>query len=97
VANARVHGTTREVPRERFARDERAVLQPLASRAYRSLVLTPPAQHLQHIPTQVSGALVARPVVASLPTPAVLVERRGLAAYAQLAEAYADTCAEEVA
>ena len=39
VANVRVHGTTREVPQVRFERDERAVLQPLAARPYRSLLL----------------------------------------------------------
>jgi len=42
VANARVHGTIGERPDVRFARDEQAVLQPLASRAYRALVLRPP-------------------------------------------------------
>ena len=42
VANARVHGTVGERPDVRFARDEQAVLQPLAPRAYRSLVLVPP-------------------------------------------------------
>ena len=36
-ANGRVHGTTREVPRARFEREERAVLLPLAARPYRSL------------------------------------------------------------
>lgn len=39
VANVRLHGTTRERPRVRFERDERHVLQPLAPRPYRSLVL----------------------------------------------------------
>lgn len=41
TANVRVHGTTRELPRVRFERDERAVLQPLAERPYCSLVLPP--------------------------------------------------------
>lgn len=41
IANPRVHGTTREVPRARFERDERGVLGPLATRPYRSLVLLP--------------------------------------------------------
>jgi transposase len=40
TANVRIHGTTKEAPRERFERDEHAMLQPLASQAYRSLVLT---------------------------------------------------------
>jgi transposase len=39
VANVRVHGTTHERPHERFVRDERLVLQPLAARPYTSLVL----------------------------------------------------------
>jgi transposase len=39
VANARVHGTTRERPRDRFDREERFLLQPLAPRRYTSLVL----------------------------------------------------------
>lgn len=42
VANARVHGTVGERPDVRFARDEQGVLQPLAPRAYRSMVLVPP-------------------------------------------------------
>jgi len=40
VANARIHGTTEEVPRERFQREERMALNSLASRPYRSLVLS---------------------------------------------------------
>ena len=40
VANARIHGTTQEVPRERFQREERTALNSLASRPYRSLVLS---------------------------------------------------------
>lgn len=42
VANARVHGTVDERPDVRFARDEQAMLQPLAAQGYRSLVLVPP-------------------------------------------------------
>jgi len=34
VANARIHGTTGEIPLERFEREERAVLGPLALRPY---------------------------------------------------------------
>lgn len=41
TANARVHGTTKEIPRLRFERDERLLLQPLAERPYCSLVLAP--------------------------------------------------------
>ncbi len=40
-ANHRVHRTTREVPLERFERDERPLLQPLASSAYLSVLLPP--------------------------------------------------------
>jgi transposase len=69
VANRRVHATTREAPRARFERDERAVLRPLAPRPYQSLVLLPDA------PAPVARA----------PVPRVAVERRSLAAYAALA------------
>ena len=71
TANARVHGTTGEVPRVRFERDERAVLLPLAARAYQSLVL-PPARLTAH---QVSRR--------SAP-PLITVERRPLTMYARL-------------
>jgi len=70
VANVRVHGTTAERPQERFDRDERARLQPLAPRPYTSLVLadTP-----------------VRPRLSPPPRPLVAVEKRPLAAYARLA------------
>jgi hypothetical protein len=68
VANARLHGTTAEPPRERFERDERARLQPLPARRYTSLVLDAPA---------VTAAARPRP-------PVVAVEKRPLTAYAQL-------------
>lgn len=68
VANVRVHGTTRELPSVRLERDERGALQPRAARAYRSLVLEPPAP----APRAIAVA------------PPVLVERRRLAAYADL-------------
>lgn len=70
VANARVHGTTGERPDMRFARDEQPWLQPLATRAYRSLVLTPSPP--------VREAVVVRTV------PQVAVERRPLTHYASL-------------
>jgi transposase len=69
VANVRVHGTTGERPRERFDRDERLLLQPLAPRPYTSLVLEVPAP--------------APP--RRRPRPLVEVEKRSLAVYAQLA------------
>ena len=69
VANMRVHGTTRERPRDRFERDERLLLQPLARRPYTSLVLT-------EAPRPARPSAMARPVVA--------VEKRPLAVYARL-------------
>jgi len=68
VANVRTHGTTREQPVLRLQRDEQATLQPLAVRAYRSLVLEP-------TPVPRSTPVVTTPVH---------VERRRLAAYAAL-------------
>lgn len=94
LANARVHGTTREVPRARFARDERAVLQPLAARPYRPLVLPGdgprrpiPRCEPRVVPSRRVDLPAAMP--ASMPAavvPAVTVERRPLAVYAALAE-----------
>ena len=72
TANARVHGTTQEIPRERFERDERAVLLPLPARPYHSLVLAPER--------------LARSASLSSGRPRVPVERRPLAAYARLME-----------
>jgi transposase len=69
VANVRVHGTTRERPRDRFDRDERLLLQPLAPRPYTSLVLP-------DVPRRVRPDAMPRPVVA--------VEKRPLAVYARL-------------
>lgn len=69
VANVRVHGTTGERPRERFDRDERLTLQPLAPRAYTSLVL------------EAAAPAPSR----RRPRPLVEVEKRSLAVYAQLA------------
>jgi transposase len=72
VANPRDHGTTHVPPIDRFRADEQRALQPLAARPYRSLVL-PPTQR---------GAADRAAVV-----PVVPVERRSLAAYAQLTAA----------
>jgi transposase len=74
TANARLHGTTGEVPRTRFERDERALLLPLAARPYLSLGLLPPTRSLQG-------------VTPALARPLLTVERRSLHAYAALAEA----------
>jgi len=68
VANVRVHGTTHERPRDRFDREERFLLQPLAPRRYTSLVLDRPAP------------APAR----QRPRPVITVEKRSLAAYTQL-------------
>jgi len=84
VANRRVHGTTGEVPRERFERDERAVLRPLAAQPYRSLVLAPERERRATAPRRLAAPI------------AVAVEQRSLAAYAQLA-VLSDTLVEEVA
>jgi transposase len=72
TANQRIHGTTRERPLERFMTGERHLLQPLAARPYRSLVLPEPRQ-------------VTRSTRPAIPLPRVPVERRPLAAYAQIA------------
>jgi transposase len=69
VANVRVHATTRERPRDRFDRDERLLLHPLAPRPYTS-VLVPDAPR----PNAPTGA----------PRPLVTVEKRPLAVYARL-------------
>jgi transposase len=70
VANVRLHGTTRERPRDRFDREERFLLQPLAARRYTSLVVERPS---------------ARTPMPRAPRPMVAVEKRSLTAYAQLA------------
>jgi hypothetical protein len=70
VANVRLHGTTHERPRDRFDREERFLLPPLAARRYTSLVL-------DRMPTSTPARRSPRPLVA--------VEKRPLAAYAQLA------------
>jgi transposase len=70
VANVRTHGTTGEPPVTRFEREERVVLQPLAARPYRSLILLPDAT-----PAPAHPAVVPR----------IPVERRPLSAYAALA------------
>ena len=69
VANVRVHATTRERPRDRFDRDERLLLHPLAPRPYTS-ILVPDA------PPRLAPTGVPRPLVP--------VEKRPLAVYARL-------------
>ena len=70
TANVRIHGTTKERPVERFERDERAFLQLLAPRPYRSLIVIPAEPQK---PIRFQGV------------PAVSVERRPLSAYSQIA------------
>lgn len=72
VANVRIHQTTQERPIDRFEREERELLKPLAPRAYHSLVLAAPKNSQR--------AEIYRATV-----PEVSVERRPLSAYAQLA------------
>jgi transposase len=69
-ANARIHGTTKEVPRVRFECEERHLLLPRAERPYASLVLLP----TKNVEEQKRIVL-----------PSIAVERRSLSAYAQLA------------
>ena len=71
-ANARLHATTKERPAERFERDERHVLKPLAAQPYRSLVL---------------AARKERPPAAPVPAAREEVERRPLGMYDRLAGA----------
>jgi len=73
TANVRVHGTTKAVPRERFEREERAALLPLALHPYRSVV---PLSAIRQRTARVTPH--ARPLVT--------VERRPLGAYAALVE-----------
>jgi transposase len=69
VANVRVHATTRERPQDRFDRDERLLLHPLAPRPYTSL-------SLPDAPRRTSRSAAPRPLVP--------VEKRPLAIYARL-------------
>jgi transposase len=68
VANVRVHGTTNERPIDRFDREEREALNSLASRPYRSLVLS----------------VIAQPSLPPLATPRLEVQRRPLEVYTRL-------------
>ena len=71
-ANARFHATTKERPAERFERDERHLLRPLAAQPYRSLVLV-----ARRTPLPAPAVAVAREEV----------ERRPLGVYDRLAGA----------
>ena len=82
VANVRTHRTTQCVPRMRFEAEEREQLQPLATRAYRPLVL--PVERT----TRRTAPHLLAPTV-----PSVVVERRGLERYQQLIESVIDEVA----
>ena len=73
TANQRVHRTINAVPRERFEADERALLQPLAARGYRPLVL----------PAERTARRTALHTVLP-PVAGVLVEQRALVHYQAL-------------
>jgi hypothetical protein len=70
LANVRFHGMTGERPIDRFERDERAILSPVSTRPYHSLVLPAPQTRPE-----------ASPVTSWLE-----VERRPLGLYRQPAE-----------
>lgn len=72
TANVRVHFTTKERPVDRFDRDERALLGPLAPRPYTPLVL----------PLEKKSK---RSEAAPVRLPSIEVERRPLARYAAMA------------
>lgn len=79
-ANGRRHATTKEPPRLRFERQERAALLPLAECPYRSLLLPPLKE---------GDVLAARPrsfdvAVLGPAVPQVAVEKRPLSVYAVL-------------
>src|SRR5688500_12142457 len=69
-ANARTHGTTKEMPRVRFERDERHLLRPVAARPYHSLIVLPPDQSADRQRVRL---------------PSLTVQRRPLISYAALA------------
>jgi transposase len=69
VANVRVHATTGERPRERFDRDERLLLHPLAPRPYASVLVPDVPRHR---------------APSAAPRRLVTVEKRPLTAYARL-------------
>lgn len=88
VANVRVHRTTQAVPRVRFEADEHALLQPLAARSYRPLVLPP---------ERTSRRTTLRAIMPSIPAAAtVVVEQRGLATYQRLLESALEPALESV-
>jgi len=90
TANERVHGTTHEIPRVRFERDERAVLTALAHRPYQSLVLAP-----ERYAAPASARVLDPRLHPKTPALAhtIAVERRKLTTYTQLVEQkFEQTC-----
>jgi len=75
TANQRVHRTINAVPRERFEADEHALLQPLAARSYRPLVL----------PAERTARRTALHTVLP-PAAGIVVEQRPLVHYQSLIE-----------
>jgi len=82
TANARVHGTTKEVPRVRFERDERHLLRPVATATYHPLVLPP--ERLTRATLSATGP--RRSATQTHVRQHVVVERRPLVAYTHLVE-----------
>jgi transposase len=82
TANQRVHRTINAVPRERFEADERALLQPLALRGYRPLVL-PAARNARRTTLHVLA-----------PAAGIVVEQRALRHYQALVDADVDAGAD---
>jgi transposase len=74
TANVRKHRTTGERPIERFMRDEQALLQPVAIRPYRSLILPTHSEPVK----SAEGTKI-------IPLPRIEVERRPLEQYAAIA------------
>jgi len=96
TANERVHGTTQEVPRIRFERDERHVLTALAPRPYQSLVLAPERYSAERYSARYDSAQPAQPDTRIGASHSILVERRKLTTYMQLIEDACEDACEEV-
>jgi transposase len=79
TANVRIHATTKEPPTERFEREERDVLLPLAERSYRSLVLLSP------VPIPAPKGLPAPDTPPVSTASCMEVERRPLSTYDRIA------------
>ena len=60
VANVRMHGTTRQRPRERFEREERERLRPLASRPYSPVAARTTPDERPRLPPPAGLPVVAR-------------------------------------